>query len=199
VRSCYEASGAGFVLQRVLTDDGFHCDVIAPCLIPRKPGERRTTDRHEAIMLARLYRSGHLTPVHIPSEDHEALRRLLRIRTTFHRYITATMYRISGILSNHGMVFTEGKSTWTKKHRQWLASLRSALTRPLQTTIAVEVEHLEYLETQHRTPDAELQHHPQSPNYRTQVEALCCLRGVKVLTAQAHGLFRTGSVGTVLR
>lgn len=183
VRSCYEASGAGFVLQRVLTQDGFSCDVIAPSLIPRKPGERRKTDRLDAIMLARLYRSGHLTPVHVPTEDHEALRRLLRLRTTYHAYITATMHRISGILRNHGIVFTAGKSTWTKKHRQWLASLRTRFSGPLQTALAIELEHLEYLETQHRALDAELERFAQSPAYRVPVEALCCLRGVKTLTA----------------
>lgn len=123
VRSCYEASGAGFVLQRALTHDGFSCEVIAPSLIPRKPGDHRKTNRLDAVMLARLYRSGHLTSVHVPTEDHEALRRLLRLRTTYHAYITATMHRISGILRNHGFVFTEGKSTWTKKHRTALTLL----------------------------------------------------------------------------
>jgi len=58
VRSCYEASGAGFVLQRTLQRDGFHCDVIAPSLIPRRPGDRRKTDRLDAVNLVRLYRSG---------------------------------------------------------------------------------------------------------------------------------------------
>ena len=53
VRSCFEASGAGFVLQRLLTDDGFSYEVIAPSLIPRKPGDHRKTDRIDAIMLAR--------------------------------------------------------------------------------------------------------------------------------------------------
>jgi len=48
-RSCYEASGAGYVLQRKLTADGFHCEVIAPSLIPRRPGDRRKTDRLDAI------------------------------------------------------------------------------------------------------------------------------------------------------
>lgn len=114
VRSCYEASGAGFVLQRTLTRDGFSCDVIAPSLIPRRPGDRRKTDRLDAIMLARLYRSGHLTPVHIPTESHEALRRLLRLRSTYHAYCTATKHRLSGMLRNHGYVFREGRSTWTK-------------------------------------------------------------------------------------
>lgn len=183
VRSCYEASGAGFVLQRVLADDGFHCEVIAPSLIPRRPGEHRKTDRLDAVMLARLYRSGHLTPVHVPREDHEALRRLLRLRTTYHRYSTATMHRISGILRNHGHVFTGGKSTWTKKHRAWLASLRLSIEGPLQTALTVELEHLEYLETQYRALDAELERFTQLPQYRQQVEALCCLRGVKALTA----------------
>jgi transposase len=183
VRACYEASGAGFVLQRVLAHDGFHCEVIAPSLIPRKPGDHRKTDRLDAIMLAKLYRSGHLTAVHVPTEDHEALRRLLRLRTTYHRYCTATMHRISGVLRNHGFVFTEGKSTWTKKHRHWLAALRQTLTGPLQTALAVELEHLEYLEAQQRALDTQLEGFASSYQYRTQVEALCCLRGVKALTA----------------
>jgi transposase len=183
VRSCYEASGAGFVLQRVLADDGFHCEVIAPSLIPRRPGDHRKTDRLDAVMLARLYRSGHLTAVHVPREDHEALRRLLRLRTVYHRYAMATKHRISGILRNHGHVFSQGKSTWTKKHRHWLASLRTSLQGPLQTVLAVELEHLEYLETQYRALDAELERFAQLSLYRTQVDALCCLRGVKTLTA----------------
>ncbi len=183
IRSCYEASGAGFVLQRVLSDDGFSCEVIAPSLIPRKPGDHRKTDRLDAVMLARLYRSGHLTPVHVPREDHEALRRLLRLRTTYHIYITATMHRISGILRNHGHVFTAGKCTWTQKHRRWLNGLRQSLDGPLATALAIELEHLEYLETQERAMDADLQSFAVLPRYRRYVEALCCLRGVKVLTA----------------
>ena len=183
VRACYEASGAGFVLHRVLAKDGFHCDVIAPSLIPRKPGDRRKTDRLDAVMLVRLYRSGHLTPVHVPSEDQEALRRLLRIRTTYQIYCKATKHRISGMLRNHGFVFREGLSTWTKKHRQWLTKLRLDLEGPLQTALAIELEHLEYLETQREALDAELERFARSHPYRINVEALCCLRGVKTLTA----------------
>ncbi len=183
VRACYEASGAGFVLQRVLSDDGFHCDVIAPSLIPRKPGDRRKTDRLDAVMLARLYRSGHLTRVHVPSENQEALRRLLRLRTTYRVYCSATKNRISGILRNHGYIFTGGRSTWTKKHRLWLTKLRCKLEGPLQTALAIELEHLEYLESQHRAIDAELERIALMQPYREKVEALCCLRGVKILTA----------------
>jgi transposase len=183
VRACYEASGAGFVLQRVLSNDGFHCDVIAPSLIPRKPGDRRKTDRLDAVMLARLYRSGHLTPVHVPTEDQEALRRLLRLRYTYQAYCKATKNRISGTLRNHGFVYQEGKSTWTKKHRRWLTRIRLDLNGPLQTALATELEHLEYLETQREALDADLDRFAHSQPHREKVEALCCLRGVKTLTA----------------
>ena len=183
VRSCYEASGAGFVLQRTLAGDGFSCEVIAPSLIPRKPGERRKTDRLDAVMLARLYRSGHLTPVHVPTEEHEGLRRLIRLRTTYHQYVTAAMHRISGSLRNHGYVFNEGKSTWTKKHRMWLARLRLTLQGPLATALGMEMQHLEYLETEVQSMDTELERYAQAPPFRRRAEALCCLRGVKLLTA----------------
>jgi len=183
VRSCYEASGAGFVLHRVLANDGFHCEVIAPSLIPRKPGDHRKTDRLDAIMLARLYRGGHLTPVHVPSREQEALRRLLRLRYTYQCYCTATKHRISGMLRNHGYTFTEGKTTWTQTHRRWLTRLRAELTGPLQTALAAELEHLEYIEMQRAAFDAEIERYAQTPSYREKVEALCCLRGVKTLTA----------------
>lgn len=183
VRACYEASGAGFVLQRVLERDGFHCDVIAPSLIPRKAGERRKTDRLDAIMLARLYRSGHLTAVHVPGEEQEALRRLLRLRTTYHASVGDTMRRISGILRNHGFIFQDTRSTWTNKHRTWLDSLRTTLQGPLQIALRTELEHLEYLQSITRALDAELELWAKREPFRQPVEALCCLRGIKTLTA----------------
>ena len=185
VRSCYEASGAGFVLQRVLAEDGFHCEVIAPSLIPKKPGDRRKTDRLDAINLARLYRSGHLTPVHVPSTEQEALRRLIRLRYTYQCYTTATKHRISGMLRNHGHHFTERRTAWTKAHRHWLTRLRDELAGPLHTALTAETEHLEYLEMQRNAFDAEIERFAQSPPYRGRVEALCCLRGVKTLTAMS--------------
>ncbi len=157
--------------------------MIAPSLVPRKPGDHRKTDRVDAITPARLYRSGHLTALHVPDEDQEALRRLLRLRETYHRYCTATMRRISGILRNHGLVFKQGKSTSTKKHRSWSPQLCQSLQGPLQTTLAAGLQHLDYLETEQAAMDAELERYAALPHYRKAVEALCCLRGVRTLTA----------------
>ena len=63
---CYEAGPCGFVLARRLKKLGIDCVVIAPSLIPRKPGERIKTDKRDAEKLARLLRSGDLNPVYIP-------------------------------------------------------------------------------------------------------------------------------------
>jgi transposase len=183
VRSCYEASGAGFVLHRVLREDGFHCEVIAPSLIPKKPGDRRKTDRIDAVNLALLYRGGHLTPVHVPSSEQVELRQLLRLRGRYQQQAKSTKLRVTSILRTHGIRFTDGASLWTKKHRTWLQQMRTSLTGPLGIVIAAELEHHEYLEMQRNSFDAEIERVAQSPTYRPFVEALCCFRGIKTLTA----------------
>ena len=89
VRCCYEAGPCGFALQRSLRAQAVPCEVIAPTLIPRRPGDRIKTDRRDAKQLAVLYRAGALTPIHIPTEAEEAARDLLvplRDRCSFGRF-----------------------------------------------------------------------------------------------------------------
>src|SRR6185295_16591634 len=80
VRCCYEAGPCGFALQRHLAAAGIACDVIAPALIPRRAGNRVKPDRRDAAQLDVLYRAGALTAIHVPSEDEESVRDLLRCR-----------------------------------------------------------------------------------------------------------------------
>jgi hypothetical protein len=79
VQCCYEAGPCGFELQRALVAYRLPCDVIAPALIPRRAGDRVKTDRRDAGHLAVLYRAGALTAMHIPTEQEEAARDLLRL------------------------------------------------------------------------------------------------------------------------
>ena len=74
VRACYEASGAGYVLERKIRSWGHECEIVAPSLIPRRPGERRKHDRKDAEELARLYRAGELVTVRVPTEREERVR-----------------------------------------------------------------------------------------------------------------------------
>ncbi len=183
VRSCYEASGAGFVLQRALEHDGFHCEVIAPSLIPRKPGDRRKTDRLDAIHLVHHYRAGNLVPVTVPSQEQEEIRQLVRSRLAVQSHVLQLKHRIVRVLATHGHRFTEGKSNWTMKHRDWLRKLNRELEGPLQTVLAYHLELLDYLEAQKNALEAEIDRYARSDPFRRQVEALCCFRGVKTLTA----------------
>jgi transposase len=183
VRACCEASAVGFVVHRVLERDGFSCQVIAPSLIPTKPGERRKTDRRDALQLARLYRSGHLTPVQVPDEEQEAVRSLVRTRFALLLQAKKSKQRIHSLLLRQGLVFRDGKSYWTMKHRTWLARVRRQTQGAIATVLQTELELLEYLETQIRSLDAEIERQADRPPYQPMVEALECLRGVKTLTA----------------
>ena len=182
-RACYEASGAGYVLKRILDQDGFHCEVIAPSLIPRKPGDRRKTDRLDAVHLARCYRAGQLTVVAMPDEQQEATRQLLRGRLAMQRHITRLKHRIVRVLATHGHRFTGSKSNWTQTHRAWLSTTCRELDGPLRLIITHHLEHLEYLESQRSALDAAIEELSQSAPWRNTIEALRCFRGIKTLTA----------------
>ena len=182
-RSCYEASGAGYVLQRCLEHDGFHCEVIAPSLVPRKPGDRRKTDRLDAVHLARHYRAGNLVPVTVPSTEQEEIRQLVRTRLAVQSHVVRLKHRIVRVLATHGHRHTATKSNWTKAHRAWLRKLHRELEGPLQTVLAYHLEHLEYLEAQKGALEREIDKYARSTPFRDKVEALCCFRGVKTLTA----------------
>ena len=100
---------------------GHDCVVVAPSLIPRKPGDRIKTDRRDAINLAKLHRAGELTPVWVPDQAHEAIRDLVRARQAAVRALRQARQQLSGFLLRHGRHYN--RSAWTQMHRRWLAGL----------------------------------------------------------------------------
>jgi len=117
---CYETGPTGYVLYWQLTRLGIHCDVIAVGLIPTKPTDRIKTDRRDAMKLARLYRSGDLTPIWVPDEAHEALRDLVRAREDALEDRLRARHRVSKFLLRKGYVKPDGFTPWSTRHRQWL-------------------------------------------------------------------------------
>jgi transposase len=122
LRFCYEAGPCGYGIQRQLSGAGCECVVVAPSLIPRRPGERIKTDRRDAANLARLHRAGELTPVWIPDQAHEAIRDLVRARQAAVRALRQARQQLSGFLLRHGHRYN--RPAWTQMHRRWLAGLR---------------------------------------------------------------------------
>jgi transposase len=181
VQCCYEAGPCGFELQRFLTNRGIDCAVIAPALIPRRPGDRVKTDRRDAGHLAVLFRAGALTAIHIPTEQEEAARDLLRCREDIRADLLRARHRLSKFLLRHGRRFTATKA-WSKRHDTWLR----AQTWPLA---ALEQTHRAYLRTvdeavaRLRTLEQDLRALLELEPLRSRAQRLRCFRGVDDLTA----------------
>lgn len=122
---CYEAGPTGYGLCRTIGRLGHACQVVAPSLIPKKPGCRIKTNRRDAESLAKLLRADELTPVWVPDEHHEGMRDLSRAREAAVKDLKAKRQQISSLLLRHGLHYV-GKKTWGPKHRTWLAQLKLA-------------------------------------------------------------------------
>ncbi len=119
---CYEAGPCGYGLYRQLVRKrGVRCLVVAPSMTPRRPGDRVKTNRRDALKLAKLLRAEELTAVWVPDAAHEALRDLVRARSTAVSVLTRCRQHISSFLLRQGIPYV-GKP-WTQKHRAWLAAL----------------------------------------------------------------------------
>jgi transposase len=119
----YEAGPCGFVVWRHLTALGVACEVVAPSSIPKRPGDRVKTDRRDAMMLARLSRSGDLTAVRVPGAGDEAVRDLVRAREDAVRECRNARHRLKALLLRNGIAYA-GKTSWTAAHLRWLATLK---------------------------------------------------------------------------
>src|SRR5881628_1640325 len=123
LRACYEAGPCGYVLYWQLTKLGVACAVVAPTLVPTKPGDRVKTDRRDAEKLARCHRAGDLTAVWVPDAAHEALRDLVRAREAAKADQLRARHRVSKFLLRHGIRPAAGVKAWGAKHRAWLNTL----------------------------------------------------------------------------
>jgi transposase len=182
LRCCYEAGPTGFGLYRHLIERGIECQVVAPGLVPQRPGDRVKTDPRDARKLARLLAGGLLEPIHVPSPEVEAARDLVRAREDARLDRMRDRHRLSKFCLRHGRRLP-GVS-WSVVRRKWLGEQRFGFPAQQQTFDAYvhtvdlvdrRIEALEHAirETAEQGPWSEL------------VARLRCLRGVDTLTALA--------------
>lgn len=184
LRAVFEASGAGYVLHRACTAWGVPCDVIAPSLIPTKPGVPRKHDTYDAIQLARLHRAGELTVIRIPTEAEERVRDLVRCRETFQREILKSRHYLLKFLARRGCVYL--KKAWTPAHYAWLRQLTGAASPLVDEDRLVFGEYLALLEYKlgrREELDAHIAQLALTPALAPAVARLQCFRGIDVHSA----------------
>ncbi|MCE9682369.1 IS110 family transposase [Halomonas alkalisoli] len=177
----YEAGPCGYGLYHQIQASGHDCEVVAPTLIPRKAGDRIKTDRRDAQMLARLSRSGELTPVWVPTPEQEAIRDLTRAREDMKAIELKARQRLSAFLLRHGKVY-RGKSKWVPSHFRWLETVR--FDTPVQQIVLEEYVGA-VKEAQRRVAGLEKQMAVALPAWSLApvAEALMAMRGISLITA----------------
>jgi transposase len=178
---CYEAGPTGYGLHRQISDLGHDCAVIAPSLIPKRPGERVKTNRRDAVTLARLHRAGELTAIWVPDQEHEAVRDLVRAREAAMEDLREKRQHLQSFLLRHGQVYP-GLRSWTQVHARWLSNLTFA--HPAQFLVLREYRQaIEDAETRLERLTLQVAELATSWSMAPIVEAYQAMRGVAFLTA----------------
>jgi len=191
---CYEAGPTGYELQRHIKALGHECLVVAPSLIPKKPGDRVKTNRRDAVSLVKLLRAGELTAVWVPDRRHEAMRDLTRARETAVIDLRAKRQQVSAFLLRQGRWYPAGKKTWTKAHMSWIASQK--LEYP-QHRLVLEEAMLAVRQAQERIARLEAAIRDAVPDWSlaAAVEGLMAMRGIDLVGKSHEKRYRSSSAG----
>src|SRR5947208_7547384 len=182
VRCCYEAGPTGFGLYRHLVERGVDCAVVAPGLVPQRPGDRVKTDPRDARKLARLHAGGLLEPIHVPSREVEAARDLVRAREYARLDRMRDRHRLSKFCLRHGRLLPT--SAWTVTRRKWLSEQRFEFAAE-QLTFDTYLHAIDLVDARIDQLERAIRETAEQRPWRELVASLRCLRGVDTLTALA--------------
>jgi len=181
-RCCYEAGPTGFGLYRHLVERGIDCAVVAPGLVPTRPGDRVKTDPRDARRLARLLAGGLLEPIHVPSPELEAARDLVRAREDARLDRMRDRQRLSKFCLRHGRLLPT--SGWTVLRRKWLGEQRFEYAAE-QQTFDTYLHALDLVDARIEALERAIREAAAHGPWRELVARLRCLRGIDTLSALA--------------
>jgi len=179
---CYEAGPCGYGIYRQITSLGHECGVVAPSLIPSKPGDRVKTGRRDSEALARLHRAGDLTAVWVPGPEQEAIRDLTRAREDMKSLERKAKQPLGAYLLRYGRTYTAGKSKWTQRYFRWLETLK--FESPVQQIVFQEyVDTVKQLQRRTEGLAREMGRALEGWSLAPHDQGLMALRGCNLITA----------------
>jgi transposase len=182
LRCCYEAGPTGFGLYRYLVERGIECSVVAPGLVPQRPGDRVKTDPRDARKLARLLAGGLLEPIYVPPPELEAVRDLVRAREDARLDRMRDRHRLSKFCLRHGRLLPT--SGWTVMRRRWLGEQRFEHAAA-QISFDSYLHAVDLVDARIEQLERTIRETAEQAPWRELVGRLRCLRGIDTLTALA--------------
>ncbi len=186
IRCCYEATYCGYSLHNILNKHGFRTEIIAPSSIYRKASKHIKTDRIDAEELATQFAKEMLSFVYVPSEKDTEDRGLIRTRSFLVGQRKQLKQNILSLCRFNGIDYkaeSNSKEYWTKTHINWLYGKIKTSRDELKINFDLLLNHLEHLSQTIKDFEEKIEALAQSLTYKTKVDALCCFKGIKTLTA----------------
>ena len=177
----YEAGPCGYWIYRLLTSLGHCCYIIAPSLIPKKPGDKVKTDKRDAAKLAKLFKAEELTTIYVPEAEDEAIRDLSRARETAMNDLKDAKFQLKGLFLTN-IIKCAVKDNWSNQHLRWLTELvlphtsQQIVLQEMIQTITERTKRVARLVN-------ELEHQVKQWRYYPVVKAIQAMRGVRMLVA----------------
>jgi len=197
VQACYEAGQWGFELARKLTELGLPTAVVAPSLIPQRPGKKVKTDRLDAQKLAQYLAGGMLAEVAPPTAAEEAAREVVRSREDARKALHAAQQQLVKLLVRWGYQWPGPGKRWTQQYWAWVKGIRLG-ERWAQLVLEECCLRVEQRQAELARADRLVEELAASERWREPVGRLRCYHGIDTLTAvglttELYGVARFGS------
>ena len=176
----YEAGCLGYTLYHELTARGYKCVILAPTTMPSTPKEIKT-DKRDALKIAKCLAYGTYSPVHVPTDQDNAIKEYIRMRDDVQTMLKQTKQQINALCLRHGKIF-EGRSRWTPKHMQWLRSIKFG-NAIVQETFSEYLTTLTQFTDKIERLDKRIEEFARQEEYNEKVNKLVCFKGIRVHTA----------------
>ena len=186
VRIVYEAGPTGFGLVRTLRNAGYQAEVIAPSKMLAAPGPEAKSDRIDSKRLAIYAAKNLLTPIHVPTEEQEGDRQIVRLREQIVRKSRSIQQQIKSFLLLHGIEEPSGLSNWTNAAVKMLHELQ--LSMQLRFCLDIMLNEYDHVKSQLVRIKKRIREMAKEERHQKTLNLLQTVPGVGTLTAV---VFRT--------